>query len=106
MKKRIALVLTLVFAVLMTASCAPPPAAKTDQAEVAQFRSFIQEHPHALQELQANPAAIGTPEFAKQFRGVGQYLADHPQIINYVKAHPDFFKGLQATSSGGSHHLF
>lgn len=106
MKKRIAVVLTLVFAALMTASCAPPPAARTDQAEAAQFRSFIQQHPRALQESQANPEAVGTPEYASRFPKVGQYLSEHPQIVNYLKAHPDFLKGLQATGSPGSHHLF
>ena len=72
-----------------------------DQAELTQFRTYIQQHPHALAALKANPAQISTKEFSLQFRGVGEYLAAHPHVATLVKASPGFFDKLTPTNAGG-----
>jgi hypothetical protein len=71
--------------------------------ELAEFRTFIREHPRALDELKKDPALISDPAFAKSHDVVGLYLAKHPAVIEQVKAVPHFFENLTATTKGGEH---
>jgi hypothetical protein len=50
-------------------SARPNPAAPRDmKAELDQFRDFVREHPHVLDELQKDPSLIRTPTFAEEHR--------------------------------------
>jgi hypothetical protein len=70
--------------------------------ELNQFRTFIQEHPRALDELKKDPSLLGQAEFAQQHKMVGDYLAKHSGIPDQVKAVPHF-NNLKATTKGGEH---
>jgi hypothetical protein len=78
-------------------------AADKDTDELNQFRTFIQEHPRALDELKKDPTLIAKPEFAQEHKVVGEYLAQHPRVPELVKATPHFFDNLKATTKGGEH---
>src|SRR5215469_9207075 len=78
-------------------------AQKSQTNELAPFKTFIQEHPRALDELKKVPSLIGRLEFVAEHKVVGEYLAQHPQVIPQVKAVPHFFDDLKATTKGGEH---
>jgi len=78
-------------------------AQKSQTNELPPFKTFIQEHPRALDELKKDPSLIGRPEFAAEHKVVGEYLAQHLQVIPQVKAVPHFFDDLKATTKGGEH---
>ena len=80
-----------------------PVAADQENPGLKDFRTFIQEHPRALEELKNNPSLIGKPEFAQEHTVVGEYLTAHPDIAAQVQAIPHFFDGLKATTKGGEH---
>jgi hypothetical protein len=83
-----------------------PVAADTagkDDEELAGFRTFIREHPRALEELKKDPSLVGKPEFASAHEVVGEYLAKHPAIPDMVRKVPHFFDNLTPTRTGGQH---
>jgi hypothetical protein len=92
--------LFLLLAVLGAAAWAqggsPANTSASDRDELAQFKTYIQQHPRALAELQKNPQAIQTAAFAEDFRGVGQYLAQHPRVKELLKSNPKFFNSLSS----------
>jgi hypothetical protein len=71
--------------------------------ELALFKTFIEQHPRALEELKRDPSLIGSPDFAKEHKVVGEYLAKHPSVKGRVKAVPHFFDSLKAQTKGGEH---
>jgi hypothetical protein len=77
--------------------------AYSESAALSQFRTFIREHPRALEELKKDPALIGKAEFAEEHKVVGDFLAQHPGVKDEVKAVPHFFDNLTATTPGGEH---
>ena len=85
MKNRIAT--TLILAILCTAVGAQTTGKSkaNDQSDLENFRAMIQQHPRALAELKNNPSVVSTPEFASEYRAVGQYLAEHPQVKDQVR---------------------
>lgn len=111
MKNRIAT--TLILAILCTAVGAQTTGKSkaNDQSDLENFRAMIQQHPRALAELKNNPSVVSTPEFASEYRAVGQYLAEHPQVKdqvrNQLKSNPKYFDGLAAQpherGQGGQH---
>lgn len=101
MRKRFVLVLVLSFGLFLHAQNAGKPGDSATQNDLTNFKAFIEQHPVALAALQKNPSLLGTPEFAKSHRRVGEYVAAHPQLIEEVKANPKFVAGLSAKSAGG-----
>jgi hypothetical protein len=101
MKRRYALIL------MLAAPWCAPAADQTDTRDLAQFKTFIQEHPRALDELRKDPSLIGNPSFAAEHKVVGDYLAQHPRIADEVKTElkkaPHFFDEMTATTKGGEH---
>ena len=74
-----------------------------DSDELNQFRTFIQEHPRALEEPKKDPSLLGKQQFAQEHKVVGDYLAKHAGVIEQVKGIPHFFDDLKATTKGGEH---
>jgi hypothetical protein len=93
----------LLVSILISAAALFAAPADTADAELAQFKTFIQEHPRALDDLKKDPSLIGNPDFAKEHKVVGEYLAAHRTVIAKVKAVPHFFDNLSATTKGGDH---
>ena len=101
MRKRIVLIFVLSFGLFLQAQTASKPGDSAGQSELASFKAFIEQHPHAVASLKSNPSQLGTPQFAQTFRAVGQYVAAHPKLIEAFKANPKFVEGLSAKSAGG-----
>jgi hypothetical protein len=95
--KRCLVLLMLAIALSITA------ADKPDAAELTRFKTFIEEHPRALDELKKDPSLIANPHFAEADKVVGEYLAKYPKVKDQVKGVPHFFDNLTATTKGGEH---
>jgi hypothetical protein len=102
MRKRIVLMFVLSFGLFLQGQTASKPGDSASQSELTEFKAFIEQHPHALAALRNNPSQLGTPQFAQNFRAVGQYVAAHPKLIEAFKANPKFVEGLNAKRAGGS----
>jgi hypothetical protein len=81
----------------------PKQSAAAESKEAADFRKFVAQHPKALAELKKDPSLISKPAFSKDHPVVGRYIAAHPNVKEIVKANPDFFANLTATTPGGEH---
>ena len=82
---------------------APQKSAPAESQEATAFREFIVQHPVALAKLKKDPSLVSKPAFSKEHPVVGQYIAAHPKVKDIVKANPNFFANLTATTPGGQH---
>jgi hypothetical protein len=77
------------------------PSNQADQRELIQFRAFIASHPVALAELKKDPSQIASKDFAARHRRVGQYIREHPAVVQAVKSNPRFFDDINGTDKHG-----
>jgi 3-deoxy-D-manno-octulosonic-acid transferase len=104
MRVLLAAVLTLgPFAASSLAQAASKQSAPAESQEAAAFREFIVQHPVALAELKKDSSLVSKPAFYKDHLVVGEYISAHPKVKEIVKADPNFFVNLTATTPGGQH---
>lgn len=106
MTRRGAMMASLALAIGSGLAAQSSPYTSSDDAmkkELEQFKTFIQEHPRALDELKKDPSLIRTASFSEEHRAVGEYLAQHSKVKDELKKYPGFFANLTATTTGGQH---
>ena len=101
MRTLLAITLVLFTALLVNAQ-APTPTDPAVARDLAEFKAFIEQHPVALAEFKKDPSKLGTPEFARNHRRVGAYVAAHPKLVEHIKANPKFVEGLSPKRRGGT----
>jgi hypothetical protein len=101
MRKHFVLIFVLSLGLLLNGQTASKLDNNTVQSDLANFKALIEQHPVAIEALKANPSLLGTPQFARSHRRVGEYIAAHPNLSEEVKANPKFIEGLSAKSAGG-----
>src|ERR1700722_17826846 len=68
----------------------------TTRGELARFDQFLDGHPEVARELRRDPSLVDNPEYARNNPALQAYLADHPQIREEIKEHPDAFMRLES----------